>query len=185
MSGWLVANNTVISAQMGIMVGGGRKNIVEGNRFIDCDVAIHVDDRGMGSERDMCNNQTGASYHSAAAVLGLPQWKKYNVTLDHPCVPIDNVIRNNCWTPVGHTITRMSTIQEASSMFVRTGHRWRKRHDFRRDVLPGEPAAGRRLCGFLHTQIHGGKLADDSDGWQPQVHRGRDEDGAWCRLKFI
>jgi hypothetical protein len=43
MSGWTVVNNTVIDAQMGLMVGGGRDNIVQGNRFVGCDVAIHVD----------------------------------------------------------------------------------------------------------------------------------------------
>ena len=51
----------VINAQMGLMVGGGRKNIVANNKFIGCDVAIHVDNRGMGSESVMCNNATGAS----------------------------------------------------------------------------------------------------------------------------
>ena len=61
MSGWTIENNTVINAQMGIMVGGGHKNIVSNNKFIGCDVAIHVDDRGMGSESVMCNNATGAS----------------------------------------------------------------------------------------------------------------------------
>ena len=61
MSGWTIENNTVINAQMGLMVGGGRKNIVANNRFIGCDVAIHVDNRGMGSESVMCNNATGAS----------------------------------------------------------------------------------------------------------------------------
>ena len=51
--------------------------------------------------------------HSAAAVLGLPAWKKYNVTLDHPCVPIDNVVRNNCWTSVGR---KSSLRQNPSSL---------------------------------------------------------------------
>jgi len=37
MSGWLIENNTVIDAQMGIMVGGGRDTIVRNNNFIRCD----------------------------------------------------------------------------------------------------------------------------------------------------
>ena len=46
MSGWLIQNNTVIDAQMGIMVGGGRDTIVEGNNFIGCDKGLHIDNRG-------------------------------------------------------------------------------------------------------------------------------------------
>ena len=40
--------NTVIDAQMGIMVGGGRDTIVRGNNFINCDKGLHIDSRGMG-----------------------------------------------------------------------------------------------------------------------------------------
>ena len=42
MSGWLIEGNTVIDAQMGIMVGGGRDVVVKGNRFIGCDKALHM-----------------------------------------------------------------------------------------------------------------------------------------------
>ena len=40
-------NHQVIDAQMGIMVGGGTDTIVKGNNFINCDKALHIDDRGM------------------------------------------------------------------------------------------------------------------------------------------
>ena len=66
--------------------------------------------------------------HSAAAVLGLPAWKKYNVTLDHPCVPIDNVVRNNCWTSVAANPHCDRTVKAASAAVVHgqgTGSRGR------------------------------------------------------------
>lgn len=54
MSGWLIEGNTVIDAQMGIMVGGGRDTIVKGNNFINCDKGLHIDNRGMGGEKPDC-----------------------------------------------------------------------------------------------------------------------------------
>jgi parallel beta-helix repeat protein len=54
MSGWLIENNTVIDAQMGIMVGGGRDTIVRGNSFVNCDKALHIDNRGMTGEEGDC-----------------------------------------------------------------------------------------------------------------------------------
>jgi hypothetical protein len=97
MSGWSVINNTVIDAQMGLMVGGGRDNIVSGNRFEDCDVAVHVDNRGMGGEHKDCV-ATGADYLSLQAAMAVPAWQKYGLSLVHPCVPENNTVSNNCWT---------------------------------------------------------------------------------------
>ncbi len=45
-SGQIVADNIVEGAEIGIMLGGGRDNLVEGNIFIHCKHAIHVDARG-------------------------------------------------------------------------------------------------------------------------------------------
>ncbi len=45
-SGQIVADNIVEDAEIGIMIGGGRDNLVEGNIFIHCKHAIHVDARG-------------------------------------------------------------------------------------------------------------------------------------------
>jgi hypothetical protein len=96
MSGWTVVNNTVIDAQMGLMVGGGRDNIVQGNRFAGCDVAIHVDDRGISNEHGDCV-ATGADYLSLKAVMKVPAWAKYGLSLAHPCLPENNIVSENCW----------------------------------------------------------------------------------------
>ena len=46
LSGWTVVNNTFIDCQKGVFVGGGRNTWVAGNRFFNCDTAVHLDNRG-------------------------------------------------------------------------------------------------------------------------------------------
>lgn len=98
MSGWQVVDNTVIDAQMGLMVGGGRDTIVSGNRFVGCDVAVHVDNRGMGGELDLCNGSMDAL---KAMLAGAPAWGKYGITTGHQCIPENNTVSDNCWTNCG------------------------------------------------------------------------------------
>ena len=45
-SGQVVVDNIVEGAEIGLEIGGGRDNLVEGNIFIHCKHAIHVDARG-------------------------------------------------------------------------------------------------------------------------------------------
>ena len=77
MSGWLIEGNTVIDAQMGIMVGGGRDTIVRGNNFINCDKALHIDNRGMGGEKPSC---LGADMVGLKAAMATPAWAKYGLS---------------------------------------------------------------------------------------------------------
>ena len=95
MSGWSVVNNTVTDAQMGLMVGGGRDNIVIGNRFEDCDVAVHVDARGSSNEHADC---VGVDSENYRAVMDVPQWAKYGLAPPaHNCVPSNVTVAHNCW----------------------------------------------------------------------------------------
>lgn len=77
MSGWLIEGNTVIDAQMGIMVGGGRDTIVRGNKFIHCDKGLHIDNRGMGGEKPSC---LGEDMVGLKAAMGTPAWAKYGLS---------------------------------------------------------------------------------------------------------
>jgi len=54
MSGYEVYNNTFEDCQVGILVGGGRRNHVKFNRFSKCDIAVHFDSRGIGSFKKDC-----------------------------------------------------------------------------------------------------------------------------------
>ncbi len=43
-----VYGNICYKIYRAVLVGGGRDNIVENNIFIDCDIAVHIDSRGLG-----------------------------------------------------------------------------------------------------------------------------------------
>ena len=77
MSGWLIEGNTVIDAQMGIMVGGGRDTVVRGNNFINCDKGLHIDNRGMGGEKPDC---LGSDMDGLKAAMSAPAWAKYGLS---------------------------------------------------------------------------------------------------------
>ena len=77
------------------MVGGGRDNIVIGNRFEDCDVAVHVDARGSSNEHADC---VGVDAENYRAVMEVPQWAKYGLAPPaHNCVPSNVTVAHNCW----------------------------------------------------------------------------------------
>lgn len=100
MSGYHVVNNTFINCQAGILLGGGRKTILAGNHFINVDLAIQMDNRGMNWQASSCQPPNGSDYTFAQAFMNLPAWKPYNVTLDHACVPVYNIIENNTYCQV-------------------------------------------------------------------------------------
>ena len=60
MSGFDVYGNTLTNVGLGILIGGGRRNHIHSNRFVDCDFDIHVDNRGMEETTTICHaNCTG------------------------------------------------------------------------------------------------------------------------------
>mmetsp|Transcript_504 Transcript_504/g.920 ORF Transcript_504/g.920 Transcript_504/m.920 type:complete len:310 (+) Transcript_504:1100-2029(+) len=54
MSGYEMYNNSFVDCQVGILMGGGRRNHVKFNRFEKCDYAIQFDSRGIGSFGPNC-----------------------------------------------------------------------------------------------------------------------------------
>ena len=50
MSGWSIINNTFINCEQGGVIGGGRRNTFSGNYYERCDLALHIDNRGMGGK---------------------------------------------------------------------------------------------------------------------------------------
>ena len=99
MSGWLVEGNTVIDAQMGIMVGGGRDVVVKGNNFIGCDKALHIDNRGMTGEKEAC---LGPDLTGLEAAMGAPAWAKYGLSAKmnpaEVCSPVNATAIDNCFS---------------------------------------------------------------------------------------
>jgi parallel beta-helix repeat protein len=51
-SGTLVYGNIAYKCGLGIKLGGGRDNVVENNILVDCNPAIHCDDRGVNSRKE-------------------------------------------------------------------------------------------------------------------------------------
>jgi len=46
--------NTFEDCQVGMFIGGGRRNAVVGNMFRGCDTALHIDNRGSGCYNISC-----------------------------------------------------------------------------------------------------------------------------------
>ena len=107
MSGWEFYGNTIVNATTGVLIGGGRRNIISNNTFIDCDNDIHFDNRGMNWQANSCaigcDPKLGTScFHGELVALNYTQPpysihypEIVNIYKDHPCVPIDNIISGN------------------------------------------------------------------------------------------
>lgn len=100
MSGWLIENNSIFDAQMGIMVGGGRDVIVRHNRFVGCDKAIHIDSRGSGPlKKTQC---LGPDLTGLRAAMGVKAWAKYGLSATmNPaavCSPVNTSAVDNCFS---------------------------------------------------------------------------------------
>ncbi len=52
---------------------------------------------GMNWESSSCSPPNGDDYVAALAFAKLPAWSKYNLTVDHACIPINNTITSNRW----------------------------------------------------------------------------------------
>ena len=55
MSGYFIYNNSFTNCHVGSFIGGGRRNRVFNNRYVNCSTAVHVDNRGMGSQKEFCS----------------------------------------------------------------------------------------------------------------------------------
>lgn len=100
-SGSIVTNNVIRGAHRGVMIGGGRDNLIAGNKFLDCDNGVHFDARGLGwahtwfdgTDMTLFNNLRAMPYQQEPWRSRYPQL----LTLigDEPAVPKGNVVRDN------------------------------------------------------------------------------------------
>ena len=101
MTGWLVANNTFIDCQNGVLLNGGRGNVVANNSFREVDYAVY-----MGDE---C--QSDLAYGKLVNASRWPAWAKYGMEVpptvaayqNYTCLAGGNVFENNtyCTVPGG------------------------------------------------------------------------------------
>lgn len=107
MSGWEVYGNTFQNSTTGLLLGGGRRNKIYNNKFIDNDKDIAFDDRGLTWQSAYCNKtcpgQPACFYHDLERYhyQQPPYSVKYpeivNIFDDHPCVPVGNEIHDNVY----------------------------------------------------------------------------------------
>jgi len=105
MSGWAFYGNTIKNATTGVVLGGGRRNSIQNNTFLDCDLDIEYDNRGMTWQNlETCNSSTTGTLFVKLAKLNYKQ-PPYSVhypelltiASDHPCVPVHNDISGNVY----------------------------------------------------------------------------------------
>lgn len=103
-SGSLVTGNVIRGAARGVKIGGGNDNVLEKNRFVDDDIGIHFDARGMGWQKAyfdgtnpaLLNRLKAMPYNEEPWRSRYPQLPRFlNQT---PGLPTGNAIHDNeCW----------------------------------------------------------------------------------------
>jgi hypothetical protein len=97
MSGWTIENTTIVDSDVGILLGGGRRNHIINTTLIRVDNPIYIDKRGVGSKS--CT-PTGLLMDGLRAVhYQEPPWSTVHPEIvhiqeDRPCKPVYNTIRN-------------------------------------------------------------------------------------------
>jgi hypothetical protein len=99
--GTTVFGNICCRVRRGVLVGGGRDNIIENNYFIHCEQGVHIDQRGIGWAKDYIDGRTNTLYEFLAAVNGTqpPYATKYpplaTILTDQPGLAKGNKILRN------------------------------------------------------------------------------------------
>lgn len=100
-SGTQVLGNVIYGVRRGVLIGGGRDNVILNNIFVDCEIAVHLDARGLGWAKYyfdgaytiLFDRLNEVKYKEAPYSIRYPEL----LTLhdDNPAIPKGNVIRNN------------------------------------------------------------------------------------------
>jgi len=111
MSGWEFHGNLIINSTTGVLIGGGRRNKIHGNHFVNNDKDIAFDNRGMNWESAACKSDCTSKTSSFCYITALeavnyknpPYSLEYPELIDifspssHPCVPVGNAIDSNTY----------------------------------------------------------------------------------------
>ena len=101
-AGTTVYGNVCVRASHGVMIGGGRDDVVENNVFVDCSPAVSLDARGIGwaAKYLVPGGGWGMQERLAAVPYKGPLYSaRYphlsNLLQDNPAAPKYDVIQNN------------------------------------------------------------------------------------------
>lgn len=103
LSGTIITDNLFENCMTGILLGGGRDNLVMFNHFTGNDLAVHLDNRGMNWQQSSCNSSTGALVQQLFSVnyTQPPYSTAYPAITDslsfHPCVPVRSNVTSNTY----------------------------------------------------------------------------------------
>jgi len=103
-SGSVVVGNVIYKTTRGMLFGGGRDNVIEGNLIVSCNNSISFDNRGIDWMKDKV---AGVMTQRLKAIpYQQPPWSQrypqlVNLLNDAPGVPKNNTVRNNiiCGSP--------------------------------------------------------------------------------------
>ena len=144
-SGQTIYGNIMHHVWRGLMLGGGRDNVIENNIFADFRLGIHFDARGIGWSRRLIEGRKG-SWDMYGRLEKVP----YNRTPYVDQYPkLASLLTDAPLEPKGNLIAR--------NVFV--GKKWL---DARR--IPNEHFAARGWCEFVDNLTEGDPLFHDRDG---------------------
>ncbi|MGO4518321.1 right-handed parallel beta-helix repeat-containing protein [Terriglobus sp. 2YAB30_2] len=103
-SGSFVIGNVIRGAARGVKIGGGNDNVLEKNKFVDDDIGIHFDARGMGWQKAYFDGTNPALLNRLKAMPYKEEpWRSRYPQLpgfldQTPGLPTGNAIHDNdCW----------------------------------------------------------------------------------------
>jgi len=148
--GMQIIGNVISNVQRAMLIGGGRDNRIENNIIVNCDIGMHIDDRGMnwmayhvGHGGIMPRRLAELPYRNEPWSGRYP-WL-VNILEDDPAVPKRNVLRNN--------------------LFVRSGN-WRLADAAREHGTIGNNFETSEDPGFVNAEKHDFRLAETSAVWR-------------------
>ena len=101
-SGINITNNKFIQCKDGILIGGGRRNIVLNNQFAKCENDIYFDDRGLTSQNEQTLCKVNGTFNQELIVVNYtnpPYSVRYpylpNIMQQEPCTPVFNYFVGN------------------------------------------------------------------------------------------
>ncbi len=176
-SGISIVGNVFLRAGRAAFIGGGRDNLVEGNLFVDCEHAVHIDNRGQGWAKGRIDARDGGSWDLFGKLKRVrhdqpPYSKRYpalaRILDEQPHAPRGNTVRGNVVVGqflhlsrgVRELVTFENNITDAKPQF-----RDVKRYDLR---LPADSA----LYGKGFEPIPFERIGLELDAWRKRTPDG-------------
>jgi hypothetical protein len=128
-SGWYIHHNIIANSEKGLVIGGGRDNIIDKNIFMGMiKEAICVDSRGLNWRS---NFYTTMCWYLGRVPYQSDLWKTkypmlYNILNDEPMKPKRNVLSNNVTYQTGLNINYGDATAKNDLYYHEIGNQWGK-----------------------------------------------------------